>query len=193
MVGSAGTPPPDKGGDLEVPAGEDTDLRPGPIALPPGLRGRSTLLGWIVSVVVIVLAVVVYFTTRPAAPQGGSQAPPSWGSLTLTHVVLAEARAAGDAHPTGATWLFTHRNRVLPVLSGGSTQATEADYVVTLQGRFHAPPGLGALPGSSGSGSRLVLLVSAFDGSVTGWFLSDSLPPGLAQLGVVHPLRLGGL
>jgi len=192
-VGRGGTTEPPSEHEAVWEAEGGAGARPGPIALPAGLRGKNKVLGWIVSAVVVALAVVVYFVSRPSSPLARSVAPPTWGSLTLAHVALVEAKAAGDPHPTHVTWLFTHRDQVLPVLSGTRTSAAEADYVVSMSGRFQALPGSGALPGSLPNGSRLILLVRAFDGTVTGWFLTDQVPSGLDQLGVVHTLSLGGL
>ena len=145
------------------------------------------------SVAVVAMAVVVYFATRPAQPLLQTAAPPTWGTVTLAHIALGEAKKAGDAHPVDASWMFTHNDRVVPVLSPGSPSTAEAEYVVSMEGSFHSPSVQGALPGSLASGSRLVLLVRAFDGSVAGWMLTSHLPPGLAALSIVHPLKLGEL
>lgn len=165
--------------------------RPGPIRVPARLRGRSALVGWAVSLAVILLALVVYVFTRPPAPSSLHAAPPpTWGSLSLKQVALTEARAAGDPHPTAANWLFSHRDRVLQVLTGSPGASAQAEFVVFLTGSFRGNALRARLPGSQPAGHRLILLVSAFDGRVTGTLVTDQPLPGLTSLGIVHPLRL---
>ena len=173
------------------PQDQEAVRQPGPIRIPARLHGRSALVGWAVSLAVVVLALVVYVFTRPPSPASLHAAPPpTWGSLSLKQVALTEARAAGDPHPKAASWLFSHRDRVLRVLTGNPGASAQAEFVVFLTGSFRGNA-LGArLPGSQPAGHRLILLVSAFDGRVTGTLVTDQPIPGLTSLGIVHPLRL---
>ena len=177
---------------------DDGNETPGPIRLPrPTGSPAARRLGWPVATLVVLLAVVFYFGTRPplhvrSAPQ------PRWGKTTLAQVARGGAKAAGEAHPRHATWMFGYRNQILAALTGHAGHGSEAEYVVVMQGTFHSPPTGGAhtaplLPGSAARGSQLVLLVRAFDGRLRDQWLGSRVPAALGQVGIVRPLSLGGL
>jgi hypothetical protein len=162
----------------------------GPLPLPPGYRSRDPRWAWAVSLAVVALALALYVFTRPptlGAEQGAPQ--PTWGALTLAHVAQSAATAAGEAHPRNAVWLFAARGAALGALTGTATQDAEAEYVVMMIGQFQLDPSA-ALAGTSTRGSRLVVLVRAFDGTVTGEMATDAdLTPALSRVGSFHPLR----
>ena len=167
------------------------ETRPGPIPLPPRSPRLGARAGWAVAAAVVVLAAVVYFVTRPTVPIRQTAPPPTWGTLTLSQVVVSQARRAGDAHPGQATWLSTYLNQALAVLAPGTSSSAEAVFAVTLHGEFQPATSAGALHGSLARGPVLVVLVAGFDGSVAGWQVTSVAPPGLARLGVSHRLALG--
>ena len=186
----------DRAGDGRAPSGQpvvaggDDGARPGPITLPARLRGRSAVLGWIVSLLLVLLAVGVYVFTRPSTAPNWHAAPPTWGRLTLGGVALTAAQAAGDPRPTGASWMFIHRGDALAALTGASSGEAEADFLVSMAGHFRGATGADALAGSQPSGSHLIVLVRAFDGQVSGRLVTDATFAGLSQAGVINSLRL---
>ena len=176
---------------------DDKDQTPGPIRLPraagPAVRRR----GWTVAALVVLFAAVFYFGTRPPALHVRSAPQPRWGKLTLAQVARNGARAVGEAHPRHATWMFGYRNQILAALTGHAGQSSEAEYVVVLHGTFHGASGgshtVTALPGSASQGTRLILLVRAFDGRLRDQWLGNRVPTALGQVGIVRSLNLGGL
>ncbi len=177
---------------------DDGDETPGPIRLPRTAGGPAARrLGWPVGALVVVLAAAFYFGTRPPALNAHSAPQPRWGKSTLAEVARGGAKAAGEPRPRHATWMFGYRNQILAAMTGHAGHGSEAEYAVVLHGTFQSPAanthGVPLLPGSGAQGSRLVLLVRAFDGQLRDQWLGDHVPQALGQVGIVHPLRLGGL
>jgi len=188
MAGSGG--PPEDPTRL-LPA--DPALPSGPIPLPRGHRPRDPRWAWVVSLAVVVLGLAVYYVTRPPSVAGLQRsATPAWGSLTLTHVALGVASAAGDAHPQDAVWLSAARPAVLQALGAPPETSADAEFVVALQGQFRAAPAAAQpLAGSAAAGAYLVVLVRAFDGTLSGALVTSTDPnPALGRIAILHPLRL---
>lgn len=181
-----------------VADGERDDRRPepGPLRLPADdVHAGDPRWAWAVAVAVMVLALALYaFTRSPGTPQRRLPPPPTWNSLTLDRIAKTQALALGDSHPKSAVWVGARRSDVLLLLTGATADSVESDYVIEVNGRFRAAaPAAGAdwLPGSLPSGTHLILVVRAFDGTVNARLITGEPGPDLARLGPLQSLRLG--